>query len=99
MKIGRVENITLRVERHLRSLDDFATIPMIAAALGVARNQVSASLHNLRRVRCADVVIEPDGRGWWFALPPELDAHVRPSPEEIVSGIKRQRNWRRERKA
>lgn len=98
MKPGRTANKTLQVLRFLRGREDFFTIPQIGQELQITTNQASAALYNLRRTRCVDVVIEPDGTGWWFALPPEMDAHKRPSPEEVLDGIKRQRNWRREKK-
>lgn len=88
-------NFTLRVETHLRALDDFASVPMLAAATHLSRNQVSAALHNLRKVRAVDVVVDPDGVGWWYARPKEEDARVR-HLVEIKQGIKRpRRNWRR----
>ena len=36
-------------------------------------NRINAALHHLRKARVVDVVIEPDGTGWWYALPPQED--------------------------
>lgn len=93
--MNRAVNFTLRVETYLRTIDDFATIAMIRDATSLNYNQIYASLHNLRRNRVVDVIIDPDGIGWWFARPPEDDTRDR-HYVEIKQGIVRpRRNWRR----
>ena len=65
---------TLRVEEALRARDDFTTERMLRAALpDVNANQISAALFSLRKCRSVDVIIDPSGEGFWYALPPELD--------------------------
>lgn len=58
----------------LRKQDDFMDNAMLRAITGGNSNQVSAALIHLRKFRAVDVVVNPDGRGWWFALPPAQDA-------------------------
>lgn len=65
------------VLESLRTSDDFMNQGQLAATTGCNKNQVSAALHMLRRVRAVDVVVNPDGTGWWFALPPESDKRCR----------------------
>lgn len=65
---------TTLVLEHLRAQDDFLTAQQLAEAIpGVLRRQVDAALHMLRHYHCVDVIIQPDGRGWWFALPTHED--------------------------
>lgn len=90
MKPGRDVNTTLLVLEYLRSIDDFASQAQIATAVRRPLNQMSAALHNLRRLREVDVVINPDGTGWWYALPQELSTRMRASGE-IMQGITRKR--------
>ena len=40
-------------------------------------NQISAALHDLRKYEAVDVVIEPDGTGWWFTNPSHMDRRSR----------------------
>lgn len=49
--------------------EDFMTAHQLVLATGSNHNQVSAALHSLRRHGAVDVVVEADGRGWWFATP------------------------------
>lgn len=44
---------------------------------GANGNQISAALHDLRKYEAADVVVEPDGTGWWFANPQHMDKRSR----------------------
>ena len=53
----------------LRDVDDFLSAPMLVAKTGRSRNQVSAALIHLRKVRAVDVIVEPGGVGWWFVTP------------------------------
>lgn len=65
---------TTRVLEALRSRDDFTDSLLLRSLTGCSLNQISAACTHLRKYRVIDVVIEPDGRAWWFALPPESDA-------------------------
>lgn len=48
---------------------DFASIRDLMEATGSAYNQVNAALFHLRNRHAVDVVIENDGKAWWFATP------------------------------
>lgn len=62
----------------LRAADDFMSQRMLrAACVGVTPNQISAALCHLRKRHAVGVVVEPDGVGWWFALPPAEDDRSR----------------------
>jgi hypothetical protein len=56
---------------------------MLRAATGGSIGQVHAALHHLRKFRAVDVVVENDGRGWWYALPKENDLRERIYEERI----------------
>jgi len=68
---------TTLVEEALRARDDFTSTEMLVRSTNRSRNQVSAALHELRKYRVVDVVVDPYGVGWWFALPPEGDTRSR----------------------
>lgn len=69
---------TTLVLTALRATDDFMSRRMLCAAIpGVTMGQVSAALCHLRKHHAVGVVIEPDGVGWWFALPPAEDDRSR----------------------
>lgn len=40
-------------------------------------NQISAAIHELRKYEVVDVVIDPDGTGWWFTNPKHMDKRSR----------------------
>lgn len=65
----------------LRAADDFLTRAMIRAATKRPDNAIAGALHHLRKCRCVDVVVEPDGVGWWYALPEESDTRSRTHDE------------------
>ena len=66
------------VETALRThSEDFLSIPMLCKLTNGSYKQVDAALWHLRVHRVCDVVVETDGRGWWFALPVELDTRQR----------------------
>jgi len=65
---------------------DFMDLKMLMAATHEPVNRVTAALHHLRKKRVVDVVVNADGAGWWFALPPEFDQRSIVH-EEIVDGI------------
>lgn len=69
---------------------DFLSVRTLIAVTGEPYNRITASLHNLRRYRVVDVVVEADGTGWWFALPPESDQRSRIC-REIDAEIHRRR--------
>lgn len=94
MKVGRDVTHTSRVLEQLREVDDFMSLEQLRDRTGLQMNQVSAALHNLRRNHVVDVVVEPDGRGWWFARPAKDDTRVRVIAE-IKQGITRRRRPRK----
>ena len=78
MRRAKEPTATALVLAALRAADDFMSQRMLHAALpGVTRDQISAALSHLRKRHAVGVVIEPDGVGWWFALPPEEDDRSR----------------------
>lgn len=78
------------VEMALRDhTDDFLSVPMLMKQTGGSHNQVLAALWHLRQHRVCDVVVENDGRGWWFALPVEQDTRVRIMPVRTPEAKKR----------
>lgn len=48
---------------------DFASVADLMAATGSQYNQVTAALFHLHKRHAVDVVIERDGKSWWFATP------------------------------
>lgn len=91
MKTIRHPTATTLVLAALRARDDFMSQRQLREALpGVTANQISAALYSLRKYRAIDVVVEPDGEGWWYALPEVDDKRVRVVPE-IKDGIRRNR--------
>ena len=46
--------------------NDFMSLHQLMAATGSTNTQVSAALYHMRKFQVVDVVIEPDGTGWWF---------------------------------
>ncbi len=69
------------VERALREADDFLSRDMLVARGCGRPEQVSHALHYLRSQHVVDVVVNPDGTGWWFALPANLDTRSKHIPE------------------
>lgn len=71
---------------------EFLNYHMLRRITGRGKSPVTGALHSLRRFHVADVVIQ-DGIGWWFALPPEMDARLRTCDEHVPhpTGIKRNR--------
>ncbi len=70
MRRGKEETCTSLVLTALVARDDFTSELMLRVALPQLNvNQISATLFHLRRRRAVDVVIEPDGVGWWYATP------------------------------
>lgn len=59
------------------------------------RNRINAALHHLRKAQVVGVVIEPDGTGWWYALPPQED--VRSMRHELRTPEDRPRKQRKPR--
>ena len=85
---------TRLVMEVLRGCGDFRTQRMLVEETGRSVNQVSAALYHLRQVRAVDVVVQPDGGGWWYALPPEGDARTR-TLAEIQAEIHKRRRPRK----
>jgi hypothetical protein len=76
---------TSLVLEALRAQDDFLTFSDIRASVpGSNKNQISAALHELRQYRAVDVIIQPDGKGWWFALPADSDTRSRTLEERAL---------------
>lgn len=84
----KVPTWTSLVTEALRAQDDFMSTGMLARATGANKCQLSAALIHLRSHRVIDVVINPDGKAWWFALPPEGDDRHR-TFAEIAAEIKK----------
>ena len=80
--------VTGKVEDELRAAQirgvDFMTYRDLEAATGEDPNNVRRTLHYLRARRVVDVVIESDGTGWWFVLPPEYDTRLRKLSERAL---------------
>lgn len=57
--------------------NDFIDVLTLMKLTGCNANQVSAALHSLRKYHRADVVVNEDGTGWWFALPESSDTRSR----------------------
>lgn len=81
---------TLLTEEVLRGCDDFLNRRQIEQLTGCSANQASAALFHLRKRRVVDVIVEADGVGWWYALPPEQDTRSR-TVSERKDGEKRNR--------
>lgn len=77
----------------LRNRDDFMNHRMLMKETGCSINQITATLHNLRQHRAVDCVINPDGKAWWFACPPEDDNRSK-HLDEIQAEIRRKRKPR-----
>lgn len=73
MKAHKETTCTTLVLEALRAADDFLSRSALVRATGRSYNQVDASTHWLRKRHAIDCVVEPDGRAWWYALPPEND--------------------------
>lgn len=69
------------VEQALRdNTEEFLSVPMLMKQTSANYNQVLAALWHLRQHHVCDVVVENDGRGWWFALPIDQDTRTRIVP-------------------
>ena len=93
MKLKQPTTTSLVLEA-LRGSGDFADYAMLVALTGRTKDQLIATCHDLRRYRAIDVVINPDGHAWWFALPAEEDRRSK-TISEIVVGITRKRPSRK----
>lgn len=83
MKRGSQPTWTSLVVAALRDRDDFLNYRMLRDATGGSMNQISAACHSLRKLRVVDAIIEPDGRAWWYLLPPEEDQRQRIVEERV----------------
>lgn len=81
---------TRLVVEALRGHDDFMTQRMLMVETDCTSSQVSAVCHTLRKAQVMDVIVNPDGQGWWYALPPEGDTRIR-AIDEIQAEIHRRR--------
>lgn len=82
---------TFLVEKELRSADDFMSTAMLIRATNRNANQISAALHHLRNKGVVDVVVQPDGRGWWFALSAFEDKRTKTYEERTMESKPRRR--------
>ena len=57
------------VNNFLKARSDFTNTAMLVRATGCQRSTIMVALWHLRKHHAADVVIEMDGTGWWFATP------------------------------
>ena len=94
-KITETSTVAL-VTEALRKADDFMSRRMIEHATGRSSNAVAGALHWLHRSHVVDVVVDENGTGWWFALPPEMDSRSCTHDEHAPHphGIKRRRKPR-----
>src|SRR5712691_9876984 len=81
---------TRLVLEALRGRDDFMTQRMLRDETSCNTNQVSAACHGLRRVRAADVIVQPDSAAWCCPLPPQGYTRLR-AIDEIQAEIHRTR--------
>lgn len=56
---------TFKVEKALKEADDFMSFEQLRAVTGATHNQMTATLHHLKKSRVVDA-LEGDGRLWWF---------------------------------
>jgi len=77
------------VHAEMRRVEDFASVRQLQARLKAPNEQLNcihAALSHLRKHQVVDVVVEVDGRGWWFLLPSGSDTRSRSveerAPEE-----------------
>jgi len=83
---SRKTTATTLVLEVLRQRDDFMNLDMLTEVLAgrATRGQIQSALWWLRYVRAVDVVINPDGTSWWFALPPDHDRRLRHYEETAI---------------
>lgn len=96
MKRFKVSTCTTLVLEALRAQDDFMDYAALRAATKCNANQVSAACYSLRQYQVVDCVINPDGRAWWFALPPEQDTRTSTLAERTPESSPRKRRKRRQ---
>jgi Na+-translocating ferredoxin:NAD+ oxidoreductase RnfC subunit len=84
----KVPTWTSLVTEQLRSRDDFMSTAMLQEATKGTVNQISAACFHLRAHRVIDVVVNPDGKAWWYALPKESDDRLW-SRTEIAAEIRK----------
>lgn len=72
--------------------DLFERVRRLAPGINIGRQHLHAALFHLRKHRCVDVVIENDGRGWWYSTV-EWDDRLRVL-NEIKDGVTRPRRSR-----
>lgn len=75
--------ITYLVETMLRKTDDFMNHRMLMKETGAGYNQVHAACHHLRNRHVIDCIIDPSGKGWWYALPKEEDNRIKHYEERV----------------
>ena len=78
--------IVAKVEQALRDAASgpvFLSRGLLAQATGESLPSVTRALLYLQERGVADVVVENDGSGWWYALPPEQDTRTRKLTERV----------------
>lgn len=85
------DTATMLVVEVLRQRDDFLTKQQLVEALAgrATKRQIDVALYWLRQSRAVDVIIQPDGTAWWYALPAELDRRQRHVDERAIEGKRR----------
>lgn len=83
---ARKTTATTLVVEVLRQRDDFMSKDQLTEALAgrATRAQISSALLWLRQALVIDVVVDPKGTGWWFAMPPEHDKRLRHLDEMAI---------------
>lgn len=97
MRIKQTTTTTLVMEA-LISADDLLSTSMLVERTRRSRNQVSAACYWLWKARAIDVVVNPDGTPWWFALPAIEDRRVKTIEQIVVGIVKPGRRNRRSQK-
>jgi hypothetical protein len=68
----------------LRKVDDFRSVAQLAEITNCTKHQTGVALHEMRRYGAVDVVVDPSGRGWWFANPEIHDKRSRTVAERTI---------------
>ena len=74
MKALRQPTITKVVCEYLRNRDDFSTYVEMRDELKYNHNQITAACFNLKKYKVADMVVDHNGKVFWYALPMENEA-------------------------
>lgn len=89
---------TTLVLEALRARDDFLDYAALRAATGGNINQITAACFYLRQRNAIGVEIAPDGKAWWYAMPPESDNRLIHQDERVPESKPRRPRKPRRRK-